>query len=227
MVVLTASSLATSGLTCGARTELVAPAPVCEPVGVVGPVLDAGSSGLGAISCATEAVPDEELKGSTWATDCVSGIACGFQFDTGGGAPGGANLLTRYGQPACPDQYLVEAGLDGLAGRTVGIVGGWSLVDATSLVSPRQCQGFQAIMTLFGYDGTWTQFDQVVYAGEVSQDSSGQIECVSTAASSEQGEAGNVVAPVPTGRFTKFRAALVATDCGRLLPIDVVGDAVR
>jgi hypothetical protein len=197
-------------------------------VAVAGAALDAGTAGIGAISCATEAVPDEDLPGSTWATDCPAGpgFACGFQFDTEGGALGGPKLLARYGQPACPDQYVVEAGLDGLSGYSINIQGGWSFLDATTLVSPLACAGYQASLTLFGYDETWTQFEQIEYAGQVSYDSNGEIECVPTAVSSTRGQ-GNGVTQVPTDRFTKFRAALVATDCGRLLPLDLFAVASR
>jgi hypothetical protein len=212
---------------CGSRSTLPAPAPPCDVYDAAGPALAAGASGASAITCATEATPALTFASPGWATSCGTSSACGFQPDTGLQGATAGHVGTAYGQPSCPDQFLVEAGLEGQQQRSVVVTGGWSIGDYA--VSADVCAGYAATMTFWGFDGSWSQFDQVVYQGQASTSLSSGLggsttmapDCVPFVVSAQQGE-GNETVPVPTDRFTKFRVAIVATSCGRLLPIDLV-----
>jgi hypothetical protein len=222
------ASVAVVGLVasgCGSRSALPAPAPPCDVYDAAGPALAAGASGIGAITCATEATPVLTFASPGWAMACGTSPDCGFTPDTGlRGAMDGL-VGTSYGQPSCPDQFLIEAGLEGQKQRSVVATGGWSI--GAYDVSPNVCAGYAATMTLWGFDGSWSQFDQVVYegqfmtlAGSADGGTTTTPDCVTSVVSAQQGE-GNAATPVPTDRFTKFRVAIVATSCGRLLPIDL------
>jgi hypothetical protein len=114
----------------------------------------------------------------------------------------------------------VEANLSGLANLDVSVTAWWSILVTT--VPASICQGYAATLTVWGYDGaTWSLFDQLTFYGATQTDSNGGPACNPVLSSSLRDEQGTPFSNLPAGTFTKFRAAVVASDCGRLLPVDV------
>src|SRR5690348_5813336 len=82
----------------------------CMPIYAAGPA-PAMPAEIGALTCATDAVPDATTQ------------SLAFQVDTGGifaGQQAAYAVGAAYGQPSCPDQFLVEADL-----TTIGEVRAW------------------------------------------------------------------------------------------------------
>jgi|KBSMisStaDraftv2_1062788.scaffolds.fasta_scaffold861531_1 hypothetical protein len=160
---------------------------------------------IGALTCATDAVPDATTQ------------SLAFQVDTGGifvGQPAEYSVGAAYGQPSCPDQFLVEADLATTA--EVKAWGGWSV-----LLPGDHC-AYHVTMTVFGDDGTgWTRFDQITYGGEPFTDNDGKPRCngkvTSRLVSSDLD-----VSTIPADRFVRARVAVVATECDHKVPIDIV-----
>jgi hypothetical protein len=181
-------------------------------VDAAGPALGNDSADIGALSCATSATPD--VLASSQVCGGPNGPCDLFVVDTGL-APNAA-VGTSYGQPGCPDQYLAEADLvaSGAAESAIFITGSWSLA-----VPPLNCANYAVTLTVWGYDGAaWSLYDRVKFQGQPPAPG-GPPGCQTVVASSLQNEGGGDGSTVWAGRFTKLRVAIVATDCGRLLPV--------
>jgi hypothetical protein len=174
-----------------------------------GPALVATAAQLGGASCATDATPN--------ATTAL----VPFQLDTGGsfvGQPAAYVVGGDYGQPSCPDQFLLEVDLSAsnAAGRDVFVTGFWSV-----LTPPVPC-GYSATTTIWGYDGsTWLKFDQVTMQGESDATADGGAICHAAVTSRLiQTELGGTW--IHAGTFLTARIGVVASDCGQKLPVDII-----
>ncbi len=183
----------------------------CLTGDALGPPLVTPSAQLGGMACATDATPD-----------AVPSLS--FQLDTGGNFVGqnpGYEIGGNYGQPSCPDQFLAEFDLvaSSYARRNVFIVGGWSVL------TPVVPCGYSATMTVWGFDGssTWFKFDQITFQGQSLGGLDGGTFCQPVATSREiQTDLGGTV--IAAGTFARARVAVVASDCGHKLPIDIYAD---
>ena len=174
------------------------------PIDAAGPPVAAPAQ-IGALTCATDAVPDVITP---------SGV---FQVDTGAifvTQPAEYSVGAAYGQPSCPDQFLVEADL-----TTRGVVKAWG---SWSVVLPGDHCGYHATMTVFGDDGTgWARFDQITYLGVPFTNTDGTPGC-NGKVTSRLLASDLDVSTIPANRFLRARVAVVATECDQKIPIDIV-----
>ena len=176
-----------------------------------GPALDTAGPELGGLACATDAMPDATIS------------SIPFQIDTGGsfvGQPAAYVVGGDYGQPSCPDQFLVEMDLSAsnAAGKAVFVSGGWSVL------TPAVPCGYNATITLWGNGGsTWTRFDRLVTQGQSEPIGDGGSICHQGVTSRQiQTSLGGI--SIPPGTFATARVAVVASDCGGKLPVDVFAE---
>jgi hypothetical protein len=136
------------------------------------------------------------------------------------GQPAAYVVGANYGQPSCPDQFLLEMDLSASnsAGSNVFVSGGWSVV------TPATPCGYNATITIWGYDGsTWTKFDQLVTQGQSEPIGDGGSGCHHVVTSREiQTTLGGTW--IPAGTFMTARVAAVASDCGQKLPVDIFAE---
>jgi len=190
---------ACGGLSCGGGSSSGA----CMPIDEAGSAL-AMPAQIGALTCATEALPD------------VTTQSGGFQVDTGAifvGQPPEYSVGAAYGQPSCPDQFLVEADLT--TRGEVKALGTWSVV------LPGDHCGYRATMTVFGDDGTgWARFDQITSVGEPFTKNDGSPGC-NGKVTSRLIASDLDVSTIPANRFVRARVAVVATECDQKVPIGI------
>ena len=174
-----------------------------------GPALVASAAQLGGASCATDATPNAT-------TSLVP-----FQLDTGGtfvGQPAAYVVGGDYGQPSCPDQFLLEVDLSAsnAAGRDVFVTGLWSVL------TPAAPCGYSATTTIWGYDGSsWTKFDQLTMQGQSDSISDGGSICQPVATSRLiQTPFGGTW--IHAGTFLTARIAVLASDCSQKLPVGII-----
>ena len=182
----------------------------CLTGDAAGPGLVTAADQLGGLACATDATPD--------ATIPSSGVP--FNIDTGGnfaGQPAAYFVGGNYGQPSCPDQFLVELDLtaSNAAGKDVFFTGRWSTL------TPATPCGYDMTMTIWGYSGsTWTRFDQLVMKGQSEPPIDGGAFCHEVVTSRQiQTMLGGTW--IPAGTFTTARVAGVASDCGQKLAVNL------
>jgi len=184
---------------------------VCLMGDAAGPPLVTPAAQLGGLSCATDATPNATLS------------SIPFQIDTGGnfgGQPASDFVGGDYGQPSCPDQFLVEMDLSASnsTGNAVFLTGEWSVL------TPGAPCGYTTTITIWGYDGSnWTRFDQLVTRGQAEPPIDGGAFCHQVVTSREiQTTLGGTW--IPAGTFATARMAVVASDCGEKLPVDIVAE---
>jgi hypothetical protein len=166
-------------------------------------LLGCGSAITPPSTCATMATPDLSVQG-------------GFDVDTG--LPSSSTVGASYGQPLCPDQFLVEADL------TAPAFEGFSMMAASGFWSntlPAQPCDMEATMSTFVLNGArWYSWDVVRYAAQ----SSGAY-CFPQAQSHTNPNAVGIdVAHIPlTSGFSRARIAVNAVEAGSNTPVAVVG----
>jgi hypothetical protein len=168
---------------------------------------------LGGLACATDATPDATIPSSS----IPFGIDTGVDF---AGQPAAYFVGTNYGQPACPDQFLMEMDLSATnaAGSAVFLTGRWS-----SLIPPTPC-GYGITLTIWGYDGaTWARFDQLTYQGQSEPLNDGGTACHEVV-TSRQIQTNLRGTWIPAGTFTTARVAAVASDCGQKLAVNLTAE---
>jgi hypothetical protein len=185
----------------------------CLAGDAAGPALVTAADQLGGLACATDATPDATIPSSD----------IPFAIDTGGNFVGQAAAYfvgANYGQPSCPDQFLMEMDLtaSNAAGKDVFFSGRWSTLTAAT-----PC-GYGMTLTIWGYSGsTWTRFDQLVMKGQSEPLSDGGTLCHEVVITRQiQTPLGGTW--IPAGTFTTARVAGVASDCGQKLAVNFTAE---